>query len=248
MPQPDAHSIDQKEINHFETLSHTWWDETGPFKTLHQLNPTRIQFIRDHVMNHFQEVQSNTQRPFGGFSLLDIGCGGGLLAEPMSRLGAEVMGIDAVENNIQIAKIHAQSQELEITYQATTAETLAVNKQLFDIVVCMEVIEHVASVPEFIATCCSLVKPGGILFLSTLNQTIKSFALGIVAAEYILGWVPRGTHQWRKFVRPRDLRRSLEINGFKLTDIKGVHYNLLHKNWRINEDLSVNYMVCAVKS
>lgn len=241
-----ASSIDPNEIKHFESLSQTWWDEAGAFKALHQLNPTRIQFICDNLQNHFQDNTSKFQS-LTGKSLLDIGCGGGLLAEPLSRLGAQVMGIDAVENNIQIAKTHAQRQDLEINYQTITAEDLAGKGKLFDVVICMEVIEHVASVPEFIATCCALVKPGGMLFLSTLNQTLKSFALGIVAAEYILRWVPRGTHQWRKFVRPRDLRRYLAINGFEIKDLKGVHYNLLRKEWDINEDLSVNYMISATR-
>lgn len=247
MSKPDLTSIDDKEINHFETMAHTWWDETGPFKALHQMNPTRIQFIRDNSVIHFHNSPSKN-KPLEGLTLLDIGCGGGLLSEPMQRLGALVTGIDVLERNILLARDHAQGQELEIDYRITTAENLAAQNNCFDIVVCMEVIEHVASVPEFIATCCSLVKPGGILFLSTINQTIKSFALAIVAAEHILRWVPHGTHQWRKFVRPRDVKRHLEANGLKLQDRKGMYYQLSRKGWVMNDDLDVNYMVCAVKS
>ncbi len=237
-------SIDPKEVQHFESLSHTWWDETGPFQALHELNSTRISFIRDHITNHFSLSRDQSQ-PLKGLRLLDVGCGGGLLSEPMCRLGAQVIGVDAAPQNIQIAQTHAQQHDLNIDYRDIAVEEL---NETFDVVLCMEVIEHVPSVEDLITSCCKLVKPNGLIFLSTLNRTPKSFLFGIVAAEYILRWVPKGTHHWEKFVRPSELKRYLKQNNFSISDKKGVRYNLLHKAWEICSDDSVNYMICAANT
>ncbi len=233
-----SNTVDNDEISHFDSLAQAWWDEGGAFKSLHKLNPTRVKYIRDHSVKHFQQSLKN-------LTILDVGCGGGLLTEPLARMGAQVTGIDASIKNIQVAKDHAQKQALTIDYQAVAAETLSAK---FDIVTCMEVIEHVASVDQFLATCCKLVKPGGILFLSTLNRTLKSYLLGIIAAEYILGWVPKGTHQWQKFMRPQELEKILRTHNFGIHDLKGVNYAPLSDEWLTTEESSVNYMLCAQKN
>lgn len=244
---PQNTTINPREIDQFEQLAENWWDQNGEFKPLHRLNPVRLAFIRRHILDHWGgDAQSIT--PFKNLKIVDIGCGGGLLTEPMARLGAKVTGIDAGAKNIKTAQFHAQKMGLNITYKATTAEDLAKTNARFDVVLAMEIIEHVANPGFFIESCAKLLKPGGLIFLSTLNRTPKSFALGIVAAEYILRMVPRGTHQWRKFVRPSEMASLLEPHNIDLKEIKGVTFNPATGSWRESPDMAVNYMLCAIKS
>ena len=235
-------SVDPKEIEHFEKLAHSWWDDTGPFAALHELNPIRLAFIRDSVIRHYGRAQN---QPLKDFKILDIGCGGGLLCEPLTRLGAQVTGVDASPTNIQVAQLHAQHMDLSIQYCHDSAENLT---GTYDVVLAMEIVEHVVNLPDFIAHCCRLTKPGGLLFLSTLNRTMKSYLLGIIAAEYILGWVPKGTHQWEKFVQPNELKSLLAPHNLEILDKKGIRYHPLQRAWQISNDLSVNYMLCAGKN
>lgn len=234
-------SIKINELDHFASLSSHWWDESGPLHSLHALNPTRLEFICQHLSNHFNRKFANGQM-LKGLSVLDVGCGGGLLCEPMARLGAKVTGIDPVQENCAAANHHAQASGLSIQYQAKTIEQI---RGKFDVVLVMEVVEHVANVDEFVASCGARVKPEGIIFFSTLNRTMKSYLLGIVAAEYILRWAPRGTHHWDQFVRPEELSTALEATNFKLIDQKGMRYNLGQKSWELCNDMSVNYLLTA---
>lgn len=236
-------SIDPNEIEHFRSLSTTWWDENGPFKALHQLNPVRLTFIRDHIIKQFQLPPSPT-KPLEGISVLDIGCGGGLLTEPMTRMGAKIHGIDATEENIQLARLHAQEQGLEIDYDVRTAEE---QTGLFDVVLAMEIVEHVADVPSFVASCARLVKPGGLIFMSTMNRTWKSYLLGIVAAERILKWVPKGTHQWNKFVTPDELRKALSFGDIGIIAHTGVLFDPIRGSWIESSRDGVNYMLAGRK-
>lgn len=243
-------SVDPDEIANFSAMADEWWDEGGKFKPLHKFNPIRIGFIRDQVIAHFNlglEEPVAQLKPLKGLRLLDIGCGGGLLCEPMARLGAEVVGADASEKNISIAAIHAEKSGLAIDYRATTAEELAAAGEKFDIILNMEVIEHVADVDAFMSACCSLLKPGGIMFVATLNRTAKSFALAIVGAEYVLRWLPRGTHNWQKFLKPSEVIRTIRSEGLTVTKMAGASYNPLEDRWRLSDDLSVNYLLCATK-
>ena len=194
-------TIDPLEKEKFSKMAEEWWDPTGKFKALHKFNPKRIEFIRDKLVEHFS-IESDLENPFSNLDILDIGCGGGLLSEPMSRLGANVTGIDIVDKNINVAKTHSEEQNLEIDYKITTAEELALGKKKFDVILNMEVIEHVADLNLFIESCEKLLKKNGLLFFATLNRNILSFGLAIVGAEYILGWLPKGTHNWKKFITP----------------------------------------------
>ena len=239
-------SVDPDEVAKFSALAQEWWEPAGKFRPLHRLNPTRLAFIRDGVAAHFERDPLG-DRPLSGLSLLDIGCGGGVLCEPMSRLGARVTGIDASGTNIGVAAQHAGETGLEIDYQHAAAEDFAEAGAVFDIVLNMEVVEHVADVSAFLAASCALVKPGGVMVVATLNRTPKAFALAVVGAEYLLGWLPRGTHDWRRFVRPSELVRELEAGGLAAADITGVSYNPLADAWRLSRDTAVNYMVFAVK-
>ena len=239
-----AESVDPAEIERFRTSAEAWWDANGAFAALHRLNPVRLQFIREQAIAHFAGDE-NSAAPLTGLSALDIGCGGGLLSEPLARLGASVTGIDPTPEAISAALAHARDGGLEIDYRATTAEALAEQGAKFDVVLALEVIEHVTDPAEFIATCASLVAPGGLLFAATINRTLKSFALAIVGAEYVLGWVPRGTHQWEKFVTPAELGAALAGAGFKITDQTGVIYNPLSAGWQRGRDMGVNYMLAA---
>ena len=239
-------SIDADEVARFAALAERWWDEQGPLRALHALNPTRIAFIRDRVAARLDRDPLG-ERPLGGLRLLDIGCGGGLLAEPMARLGAEVVGIDAAAENVRAAAAHARDGGLEIDYRRATAEALAAAGERYDVVLNMEVVEHVADQDVFIAASCDLVAPGGALFVATLNRTFRSFALAIVGAEYVLRWLEPGTHDWRKFVRPAELARRLRRGGVTVQEITGVRYNPLAASWSLGRDLSVNYMAMAVK-
>jgi 2-polyprenyl-6-hydroxyphenyl methylase / 3-demethylubiquinone-9 3-methyltransferase len=239
-------TIDTDEIARFTALAETWWDPNGAMKPLHKFNPVRLACIRNEVIDHFG-LDGTQRRPFEGLSFLDIGCGAGLLSEPMARLGATVTGADASERNIGIAKIHAEGSGLEIDYVSTTAEALADAGQQFDVVLNMEVIEHVADVPLYLKSCARLVKPGGLMFLATLNRTAKAFALAIVGAEYVLGWLPKGTHTYDKFLTPEEITTMLTREGLSLKDKTGVTYSPLKDEWGKSRDMSVNYMVLAQK-
>lgn len=229
-------TVNDAEIAKFSAMAEEWWDPRGKFKPLHQMNPVRIGYIKSH-MNGFEEK-----------SVLDIGCGGGLLAEPMARLGAAVTAIDAGAKNIAIATLHAQKEGLEIDYRHTTAEALATTGAQYDCVTALEIIEHVYHVPAFLAACAQLVKPGGLLFVSTLNRTAKSYAMAILGAEYLLRWLPVGTHEWKKFLKPAELISEAEKHHLTLHSADGFSFAPLSQKWSISKDLSVNYMVCLRKS
>ena len=234
-------TIDPEEVAKFTAMAADWWNPTGQFKPLHKFNPVRLAYIRDRLCQQFDRNPNET-RPLKGLRLLDIGCGGGLLSEPMARLGADVLGADAAEANIKTASLHAEQQGLEIDYRAITAEQLNANGEKFDAILNMEVIEHVADPQAFMTACAGMVKPDGIMFLATLNRTAKSFALAIVGAEYVLRWLPRGTHDWHKFIRPAELEAMAETAGLQMTHSTGVSFNPLTDKWRRTGDMSVNYM------
>lgn len=239
-------SIDISEIQRFSKISSQWWDENGPFKPLHHLNPTRLQYIRDCLISHFQR-QPSTDMPLKGLSILDIGCGGGLVAEPLTRLGASVTGIDASEQAIEVAKAHASMMDLAITYECLSAEDLMATGQTFDVVLALEIVEHVADVPGFLETCTKLVAPNGALILSTLNRTWKAYAVAIVGAEYIMGLLPKGTHDWHKFLSPAELASHLRPFGFSFIDLKGMSYSPFKDQWQLSRDLDVNYLGYAAR-
>ena len=224
-----------------------WWNPNGQFKPLHKFNPTRLAYIRDKLCAQFDR-DPQAALPLKGLRLLDIGCGGGLLSEPMARLGAEVVGADAGEANIKTAALHAEQQGLDIDYRAITAEELVTQGEVFDAVLNMEVIEHVADPQAFMNACGQLMKPDAIMFLATLNRTLKAFALAIVGAEYVLRWLPRGTHDWDKFITPKELENMADKAGLELYSSTGVSFNPLTDKWRQTGDLSVNYMGVARKS
>jgi 2-polyprenyl-6-hydroxyphenyl methylase/3-demethylubiquinone-9 3-methyltransferase len=240
---PTDGTVDPAEIERFSRIADAWWDPTGKFAPLHQLNPVRIGYIRDRVAAHWQRDALNGE-PLKGLSLLDIGCGGGLLSEPMTRLGASVTGVDASERNIAVAALHAERGGLAIDYRQGTAEALAESGAQFDVVLALEIVEHVADVDLFLRSCGRMVKPGGLLFLSTLNRTAKAWALAIAGAEYVLGWLPRGTHDWKKFLKPSEVARGLRAGGIEPQEIVGVVYAPLSRKWSLNRnDLDVNYML-----
>ena len=245
---PGAHdrSVDADEVARFAALADEWWDESGPMKPLHALNPTRIAFIRDRIAAHLGRDPLG-DRPLRGIGLLDIGCGGGLLSEPMARLGAKVAGIDAAADNIRVAAQHASDGGLDIDYRVATAEALAAAGERYDVVLNMEVVEHVADQDAFLAASCALVTPGGMLFVATLNRTIRSFALAIVGAEYVLRWLEPGTHDWRKFMRPAELARRLRRGGVAVRELTGMRYNPLAASWSLGRDPSVNYIAMGIK-
>ena len=239
-----AHSsVIDAEVEQFSKLAEKWWDLSGEFAPLHRFNPTRVRFIRDTALVHFIRP-TDELRPFTGLRLLDVGCGGGLLSEPMARMGFEVTGLDASERNIAMANLHANQGGLKIDYRATTIEDFEADEaNRFDVVLCMEVIEHVNAPEAFLKSVARCVKPGGILIVATLNKTLKSHALAIVGAEYVLGWVPRGTHDWNKFIRPETLKGFLQNTTVKHIKSQGVSYNPMLDQWSLGDDLSVNYMM-----
>ena len=239
-------TIDKDEVARFTAMAEDWWDPKGKFKPLHKFNPVRLAYIRNEVIDHFGR-DGTVRQPFEGLSFLDIGCGGGLLSEPMARLGAKVTGADASERNVKIASIHAEGSGLDIDYVSTTSEALAEAGKQFDVVLNMEVIEHVADVPLYLKSCAQLVKPGGLMFLATLNRTAKAFALAIVGAEYVLGWLPKGTHSYDKFLTPEEIVTLLTRNGLTIKDKTGITYSPLKDEWGKSRDMSVNYMVLAEK-
>jgi 2-polyprenyl-6-hydroxyphenyl methylase/3-demethylubiquinone-9 3-methyltransferase len=238
--------VDKAEVERFGALAAEWWDPRGKFRPLHQINPARLGFLRETLLSHTGR-DGRAVRPLTGLRILDIGCGGGLIAEPLARLGASVTGVDPSSENIETARQHAAAQGLAIDYVAGTSDTLAAGGLRFDCVVALEVIEHVPDVPEFLRSCADLIEPGGLIALSTLNRTAKSFALGIVAAEYVLGWLPRGTHQWQRFVAPAELRRALTSAGLIPHAPRGMSYSPVSGMWGLNDDCEVNYLMAADK-
>jgi 2-polyprenyl-6-hydroxyphenyl methylase/3-demethylubiquinone-9 3-methyltransferase len=243
----DSSTVDPDEVARFERLAATWWDPRGKMGVLHKFNPVRLGFIKEAACRRFDR-DPKLLDSLAGLRLLDIGCGGGLLCEPLARLGADVVGADPAAANIEAARLHAAQSDLAIDYRITTAEALADAGERFDIVLAMEVVEHVADVSLFVRRCAEMVRPGGMMIAATLNRTFKSFALAIVGAEYVLGWLPRGTHQWDKFVTPDELEAAIEKNGLEIVDETGVIYNLLADRWQISTDMDVNYMVAAEKA
>lgn len=236
-----APSIDQKEVDNFARMAETWWDPNGPFKPLHNLNPARLSYIRSVLGDHFG-LDASKDKPFKGLKVLDIGCGGGLLSEPMARLGADITGIDAVEKNIKIASLHAKKSKLKINYQAIAGEDLAKTKARFDVILNMEVLEHVADVGSFVGACAKLLGENGCMLFSTINRTPKSYLFAIVGAEHVLGWLPKGTHTYEKFLKPSELDAAFRASGLALSDLKGFIYNPLKDSWSLGDDLSVNYI------
>lgn len=240
-------TIDPEDVARFSAIAAEWWDENGKFKPLHRLNPVRLAYIRDTVTARLGR-DPNAPKPLAGLSLVDVGCGGGLLSEPLARMGAAVTGIDASERNIGTAATHARASGVDVDYRATTAEALAATGQTFDVVVSLEVIEHVADVRLFVASLERLMAPDGVLFLATLNRTTKSFALAIVGAEYVLRWLPRGTHDWKRFLKPSELAGRLRDVGLSFGELTGVTMNPLSGEFSVNpRDLAVNYMGWATR-
>lgn len=237
-------TIDQDEIDHFSRIAAEWWNPQGKFRPLHQFNPARLAYIREKICLEFNRDPVSLT-PFENLRILDIGCGGGLLCEPMARLGATVVGADAAHTNIEVAKVHAAQNGLSIDYRTTTAEALANDGEQFDIVLNMEVVEHVADVNLFIAATAKMLKPQGVMFVSTLNRTWKSWGLAIIGAEYILRWLPKGTHDYKKFLKPQELKNFLFQNALTVVDEIGITYNPLNDSWNCSKDTDVNYMLLA---
>ena len=237
-------TVDDAEIAKFERLASEWWDPHGKFRPLHKFNPLRIGYIKDQLCLYFGR-DAKSADALKGLRLLDIGCGGGLLSEPMTRLGADVTGVDPSPVNIEVAGLHARQSGLAIDYRAATAEHLAAAGESFDVVLNMEVVEHVADVDAFIGACAAMVKPGGLMVVATINRTLKALGLAIIGVEYILRWLPRGTHRFDKLVRPEELQSALEAGGLQLIDETGVAYNPLTDRWSLSPDMDVNYMVLA---
>jgi 2-polyprenyl-6-hydroxyphenyl methylase/3-demethylubiquinone-9 3-methyltransferase len=231
-------TVESIEIDKFDKISESWWDPEGPFRPLHQINPIRLEYITDQIHSHFNVTNIKN------LEIIDIGCGGGLISEPLSRKGAIVTGIDAGSKNIDVAKYHATQSKLNITYLNTTSEEMASNIQAFDVVLALEIIEHVNNIPLFLQSCAQLVKPGGLLIISTINRTPKSFLTAIIGAEYILRWLPRGTHDWSKFIKPSEIIDWLDTYNMSPIDIKGLDYKILDSNpWKISKKVDTNYMI-----
>lgn len=247
MPEARRTTIDAGEVERFSALAAEWWNPNGKFRPLHKFNPVRLAYIRDRVAERFGR-DPHQAKPFGGLRILDIGCGGGLLCEPLARLGAEVVGADASATNIEVAKLHAAESGVPIDYRATTAEDLADAGETFDVILNMEVVEHVADVELFISKCAQMLRPDGIMFVATINRTLKALGLAIFGAEYILRWLPRGTHQYDKLVRPEELEAALSKAGLSVIDRTGVVYNPLGDRWQRSKDMDVNYMVLAERA
>ena len=239
-----APSIDQAEIERFSRHAADWWDPRGPMAALHKFNPVRLAYIRDQAAASFNRDPKKLDC-LKGLRILDIGCGGGILSEPLARLGAELVGADPSDENINVARAHAKDGHVAVDYRATTAEELAAANERFDVVLAMEVVEHVADVDAFVATCATMVKPAGLMIAATLNRTLKSFALAIVGAEYVLRWLPRGTHQWDRFVTPVELESTIEHSGLQVIGERGVIYNPFADRWQLSSDMDVNYMLVA---
>ncbi len=249
MPRPataGSATVDPAEIQRFAALAEEWWAPDGKFRSLHALNPVRLAFIREQAVRRFGK-DARQRAPLSGLDALDIGCGGGLLAEPLRRMGARVTGLDADERGLAVARHHAAESGLEIDYRLGSAENLAASGARFDLVLAMEILEHVADRHAFLDSCAALTRPGGLVVAATLSRTIKAFALAVVGAEYVLGWLPRGTHDWRKFIRPSELAAGLRRNGLAVEALTGVAYDPVGGGWRLSRDLDVNYMLAAIK-
>ncbi len=241
-------TVNAAEVQQFDSLAAEWWDENGPLKPLHEMNPARLGYLRGQICAHFTRSDAG-YAPLKGLRILDVGCGGGVVAEPLARLGAEVTGIDAAAKNIKTAEVHAKQNCLAIHYETTTAEDFAAKKKTFDVVTALEIVEHVDDLPLFLSACGRLVKKNGLIILSTLNRTPKSYLLGVLAAEHVLRWLPVGTHDWKKFVKPSELARPLERDGFTVTDISGLVYNPLTRVFSVSAaDVDVNYFLAAKKA
>jgi 2-polyprenyl-6-hydroxyphenyl methylase / 3-demethylubiquinone-9 3-methyltransferase len=248
-PPQTSGTIDSDEIAKFEKMAEDWWDPDGPFKPLHALNPVRLRFIRDQIVVHFKLDEPMKPLPLSGLRVLDIGCGGGLLCEPMARLGATVTGVDAAARNIDIARTHAEGMGLQIDYRCAAAEDLVQEGLAYDIVLNMEVVEHVADVDLFLGTAANLIRPDGLMVVATMNRTAKAYALAIIGAEHIMRWLPVGTHDWRKFIKPSEMARYLRIAGMRIEAMTGLVYNPFTSGWSLNErDLNVNYMATAIRN
>jgi 2-polyprenyl-6-hydroxyphenyl methylase/3-demethylubiquinone-9 3-methyltransferase len=239
-----ASTVDTAEVERFSRHAGDWWAPRGPMAALHKFNPVRLAYIRDQAAARFGRDPRRLDC-LKGLRILDIGCGGGILSEPLARLGAGMVGVDPAEENIEVARAHAEEQGVAVDYRTGTAEALAEAGEAFDVVLAMEVVEHVVDVLLFVSTCASMVRPGGLMIAATLNRTLKSFALAIVGAEYVLRWLPRGTHQWDKFVTPRELETAIENSGLRVTGERGVVYNLFADRWQLSSDMDVNYMLVA---
>ncbi len=245
-PSSGSPNLDPVEVERFERLAGEWWDVGGKLRPLHSQGPARLGFIRDAILRHFERPAGGL-KPLSGLTLLDVGCGGGLVSEPLARLGGKVTGIDPTRDSIAVARKHAEGQGLTIDYRTASVEQLAAAGEQFDAVVCMEVIEHVPDQPAFVRSLGQLVRPGGAIVMSTLNRTLKSYALAIVAAEYVLGWIPRGTHDWNRFVTTEELSRYLESAGFGPATTSGIIYDVMSDTWRLGADTDVNYIASAAR-
>jgi 2-polyprenyl-6-hydroxyphenyl methylase/3-demethylubiquinone-9 3-methyltransferase len=243
----DTRTLDREEVDRFARLASEWWDTGGKFRALHRIGPARLTFLRDETVRHFG-FASGGLRPLAGLRVLDVGCGGGLICEPLARLGARVTGLDPAPETIEAARRHAAGQGLEIDYRAGRVEDLGASQaDACDVVSCLEVVEHVPDPAAFLAACAGLLRPGGLMLLSTLNRTVKAYLLAIVGAEYVLRWLPVGTHQWERFVTPDELSRYLAAAGLEAPTIKGLVYNPLADSWSLGSDTDVNYMAAAAK-
>jgi 2-polyprenyl-6-hydroxyphenyl methylase/3-demethylubiquinone-9 3-methyltransferase len=240
-------SVDPTQIGRFAALAEEWWLPEGKFRPLHALNPVRLAFMRDQAVRRFG-LDASLRAPLSGLEAIDIGCGGGLLSEPLRRMGARVVGLDADAEGLAVARHHALENGLDIDYRLGSAEELAALRLQFDIVLAMEIVEHVADRDTFLDACAALTRPGGLIVAATLNRTPKAFALAVVGAEYLLGWLPRGTHNWRKFVRPSELAAGFRRNGLTIEALTGVSYDIMTGNWRLSRDIDVNYMIAAAKA
>ena len=237
-------SVNKKEIDKFSKMADEWWDPEGKFKPLHKFNPTRIKYLKENIVYNFK--LKNKSKPLSGIKILDIGCGGGLLSEPMSRMGANVTGIDASDKNIKIAKVHSKKNKLKINYLCSSPEKLKITKK-FDVILNMEIVEHVEDIDFFLKSCSKLLKKNGLMFVATINKTLKSYVFAIVGAEYVLRWLPIGTHEWEKFVKPEDLKQILMKYDLSLNKLEGMNFNIIKDEWSISRDLSVNYIAKFVK-
>ncbi len=238
-------SINKKEIEKFSNIADEWWDPNGKFKPLHKFNPIRIKYIKENIIDQFKII--NKAKPLSGINILDIGCGGGLLSEPMCRLGANITGIDASIKNIKIAKLHANRNGLKINYICSSPEKLKISKK-FDVILNMEIVEHVEDISFFLKSCSKLLKKNGLMFVATINKTLKSYVFAIVGAEYVLRWLPIGTHEWEKFVKPEELKKILTKNNLSFKKFDGMHFNIIKDEWSITKDLSVNYIAKFLKN